>query len=116
MYVQFIFVERFGVFFISGNQSQSNFLSINTIFLEINTCMSLHVTLCFSSVSFQGKVNQRLEGKILLVCDDITVVALQGQLKGQLAHVPTRKVTLKEQVHGFCWIFYYLMLIVLTST
>ena len=59
----------------------------------------------FSSVSFQGKVNQRVEGKILLVCDDITVVALQGQLKGQLAHVPTRKVTLKEQVNGFRWVF-----------
>lgn len=65
----------------------------------------------FSSVSFQGKVNQRVEGKILLVCDDITVVALQGQLKGQLAHVPTRKVTLKEQVNGVRCFFFLLLFI-----
>lgn len=43
-------------------------------------------------VCFQGKVNQKVEGKALMVCDEVTVVILQGQLEGQLAHVPTRKV------------------------
>lgn len=39
----------------------------------------------------KGKVNQKVEGKALMVCDEVTVVILQGQLEGQLAHVPTRK-------------------------
>lgn len=37
-------------------------------------------------------MNQKVEGKALMVCDEVTVVILQGPLEGQLAHVPTRKV------------------------
>lgn len=43
-------------------------------------------------------MNQKVEGKALMVCDEVTVVILQGPLEGQLAHVPTRKVKDKSDL------------------
>ncbi|XP_062605737.1 protein RRP5 homolog [Saccostrea cucullata] len=39
----------------------------------------------------KGKVNQKVKGKVLLICDEVTVIILHGSLKGQLAHIPTKK-------------------------
>ncbi|XP_061171333.1 protein RRP5 homolog [Saccostrea echinata] len=49
------------------------------------------VTAIKEKLQTKGKVHQKVKGKVLLICDEVTVVILQGSLRGQVAHIPTKK-------------------------